>query len=271
MKSITFLLILAGLASAVEFDAIKILPRQDDHANSQTVKNWKLEVSDRGTEAAQDWVQVASGTFDSKLSEKTVSFTKRSARFVRFIATSGHSGGNNCAIGEINLALGGVPLDRARWIAAADSALAETANNFGPAAYAIDGKPATCWHTIWQQGATPFPHVLTIDTQADVVVGDRVTLEWLPNPENNIAGYNIAYGTNPASLEKSVVTGNVAKVEIQNLTPGTWYFAMKVRNTEGVASFVSSPPLALKVVVAPVNPAVPPSTPSTPKGPRHKR
>jgi hypothetical protein len=39
-----------------------------------------------------------------------------------------------------------------------------------PAEAAIDGDPATCWHTQWRTGATPHPHEIQIDLRRVVAL-----------------------------------------------------------------------------------------------------
>ena len=70
-------------------------------------------------------------------------------------------------------------------------------------------------------------------------------MNWAPPLQNtdgssltNLAGYRIVYGTSAASLTNTVdvPTVGVASYTIDNLTSGTWYFAMKSYNTAGAES-----------------------------------
>jgi len=74
---------------------------------------------------------------------------------------------------------------------------------------------------------------------------NSVTLSWLAPNENtngtaltNLAGYNIYYGTNAASLTQkiSVYTVGMPTYVISNLYAGTWYFAVTSINAWGVES-----------------------------------
>ena len=55
----------------------------------------------------------------------------------------------------------GNTLPRTGWQASADSV--ELAGENGAAANAIDGNPATFWHTQWQAASPPHPHSLVVD------------------------------------------------------------------------------------------------------------
>jgi F5/8 type C domain len=93
-------------------------------------------------------------------------------RFVRFVADSDFSGGPLTSVAELNvLDAEGAPLDRYAWVAAADSE--ETLFVGGaPASLAIDGAPASIWHTAWfQVTPPPHPHTLEIDMGAAHAVG----------------------------------------------------------------------------------------------------
>lgn len=69
-------------------------------------------------------------------------------------------------------------------------------------------------------------------------------LSWLPPTENtdgsqltNLSGYRIYYGTSAAALNQSIEVNNagLSNYVVQNLSPATWYFAVKA-----VASGVES-------------------------------
>lgn len=57
-------------------------------------------------------------------------------------------------------------------------------------------------------------------------------------PLTNLAGYKVLYGTNPASLDKTLVVAGAAitSVVIENLAKGTYYFAVKAYTTSGAES-----------------------------------
>jgi hypothetical protein len=76
-----------------------------------------------------------------------------------------------------------------------------------------------------------------------------VNLQWQPPTENtdssaltNLAGYHVYYGTSPQALNASVTVANpgIASYVVENLTPGTWYFAVAGYNSSGVEGELSN-------------------------------
>ena len=249
MKSLLTLLAIIGLLSAiaraVEFNGVKILPRQD---HPTRIHDYRIEVSTDST----TWTKIATGTLDDTADEKTISITKQSATLIRITAITG-SDDVGAAIGEISLTLAGVPLDRTEWAASADSEAPEAGLPYGPASYAIDGNPVTCWHTSFPNGIGPLPHSITIDTLG-VIHGDSIILVWDANPELYIGGYSIAYGRDPAMLDKFMVLGKVTEATLTGLAPGVWYFAARAKNGETGAEGPFCQPVSYKFsgVVSPI-------------------
>lgn len=71
------------------------------------------------------------------------------------------------------------------------------------------------------------------------------TLNWTPPTQNtdgtsltDLAGYRIRYGTSSSNLDKSVELANpgLTSYVIENLTPGTWYFSIRVYTKSGTES-----------------------------------
>jgi hypothetical protein len=62
-----------------------------------------------------------------------------------------------------------------------------------------------------------------------------VNLAWDPNPESDIAGYRVHYGTAPGTYTKLVDVGNLTNASINDLTPGgTYFFTVSAYNSEGL-------------------------------------
>lgn len=81
------------------------------------------------------------------------------------------------------------------------------------------------------------------------VSNGSATLTWLPPTQNtdgsqltNLSGYRIYYGTNANALTQTIDIGNasVSTYVVNNLSPGTWYFAVKARTSQGVESDFSN-------------------------------
>ena len=65
--------------------------------------------------------------------------------------------------------------------------------------------------------------------------------EGMPNL-TNLAGYLIYYGTSPSALTYTVqiANPNAVSYEVTNLSPATWYFAVKAYSSAGVDSAASA-------------------------------
>jgi hypothetical protein len=76
-----------------------------------------------------------------------------------------------------------------------------------------------------------------------------VAINWMPPTENvdgtpltNLAGYDIHYGTASGKYTQRISVSNpgIATYVVQNLTPGTYYFAVAAVNSDGTESPLSS-------------------------------
>jgi hypothetical protein len=58
----------------------------------------------------------------------------------------------------------------------------------------------------------------------------------------NLAGYNIHYGTASGQYTQEITVSNagIASYVVQNLTPGTYYFAVGAVNSSGMESPLSA-------------------------------
>jgi hypothetical protein len=160
------------------------------------------------------------------------------------------------------------------------SVLAEHAYDFSPAATDPDGdalifsvshKPswATFSTSTWRLRGTP--GVGDVGNYSDItisvtdgqlttnlqpfsisvlaVANGSASLSWQPPTRNtdgstltDLAGYEIVYGLSKSNLSQKVTIKNagVTSAIIENLTAGTWHFAVKAFNTAGVMSDASS-------------------------------
>ena len=93
-----------------------------------------------------------------------------------------------------------------------------------------------------------------VTVKAAATVGSA-TLSWVPpktnvdgTPVTNLAGFRIAYGQNSSNLTQSVTIASpsITSAAIENLSSGTWYFAVKAYTTTGVESDLSN--LASKTI-----------------------
>ncbi|MFB8306841.1 TIM-barrel domain-containing protein [Kitasatospora purpeofusca] len=102
------------------------------------------------------------------------------------------------------------PIPQTGWkVVAADSQ--ETAGENGAAANAIDGNPATIWHTKWSGGAAPLPHEIQIDLGARYAVDG---LGYLPRQDGGVNGrigrYEVYVSDSATAWGSPVATGSFA-------------------------------------------------------------
>jgi hypothetical protein len=99
-------------------------------------------------------------------------------RFVKLEALSEVNGGPWASIAEFNLLdASGVAIPRAGWAISADS----QASGY-PASAAVDGNPATFWHTPWSPSSLPMPHSLVVDLGTARSIGG---FKYLPRQDSS--------------------------------------------------------------------------------------
>jgi IPT/TIG domain/FG-GAP-like repeat len=67
-----------------------------------------------------------------------------------------------------------------------------------------------------------------------------VTASWNPNPETNIAGYKLSYGTSSGSYTTTVDVGKVTSTVVTVNDATKYYFAVRAYNTAGIVSAYST-------------------------------
>jgi F5/8 type C domain len=136
-------------------------------------------------------------------------------RFVRLVADSDVTAGPLTSVAEFDvLGADGQPLDHSGWIASADSA-EPTFVGGAPAAMAIDGQPATMWHTAWFQVVPPpHPHFLQVDLgQPQTLRGFRYLARQDGAPEGRIAAYRFFVSADGVDWGEARVTGTLANTD----------------------------------------------------------
>src|SRR5580765_6224678 len=63
-----------------------------------------------------------------------------------------------------------------------------------------------------------------------------VTASWNPNPETNIAGYKLSYGTSSGSYTTTIDVGNVTTFVVPVLPGQTYFFVVQAYDTSGLLS-----------------------------------
>jgi hypothetical protein len=86
------------------------------------------------------------------------------------------------------------------------------------------------------------------NTPAPSSSAGAVTLSWLPPTTNtngttltDLAGYRIYYGQSPTAMTEVIDISNagLTMYMVENLSAGTWYFAIKAVTTTGTESSLS--------------------------------
>jgi F5/8 type C domain len=87
----------------------------------------------------------------------------------------------------------------------------ELAGENGAATNAIDGNPATIWHTEWSQSTAPLPHTLVLDLGAAYQVdGFRYLPRQDGTPNGTIAGYQFFVSPDGTTWGTAVAAGTLA-------------------------------------------------------------
>jgi len=75
---------------------------------------------------------------------------------------------------------------------------------------------------------------------ASSVSAATVTATWNANPETNIAGYKLSYGTASGNYTTTIDVGNVTSKQVTVTGGVTYYFAVRAYNTSGLLSGYST-------------------------------
>jgi PKD repeat protein len=190
--------------------------------------------------SASDGVQTVSTEFTWDVYEPGVT------RFVRFEARSEVGGNAWASAAELNLlGANGEALPRGAWTITADSAELAAANH--PAAHAIDGDPATLWHTQYQAASPVHPHWLSIDLGGAY----RVTgLRYLPRSgggNGTVAEYAVYVSADGVSWSSAVAQGNFTALGAAGVEK-TIYFENVAKNKPATQSSTAGSALAALAV-----------------------
>jgi len=166
-------------------------PQPGDKSSNNSRPSVRLELDSANA--------VLTGQFVSGTDAQTFRFEKPvTGRYFCLETLSAHDGRAYAAIAELNfLDSSGHDLNRSGWkIAYVDSE--EHDREDGSAENAIDGNPATIWHTEWSTSSPNHPHHLVVDFGCtESLTGFR----YLPRPGNGMVGgrikdYRIYVGDN---------------------------------------------------------------------------
>jgi len=63
--------------------------------------------------------------------------------------------------------------------------------------------------------------------------GGNASLSWAPNPEADLAGYKLYYGTRSGAYGTPIILGRQTSYTLEGLSEATYYFALTAYDTSG--------------------------------------
>src|SRR5262249_24806130 len=127
-----------------------------------------------------------------------------------FAATAYDTAGTESAFSnEVSVTLGTIPQQQMQVVSVDSQDM--VGGNYA-ATNAIDGNPATFWHTEWDQQTAPLPHTLVLDLGGQYQVDG---LRYLPrqdadSPNGTIAGYEFYVSPDGTTWGTTVAAGTLA-------------------------------------------------------------
>ncbi len=107
-------------------------------------------------------------------------------------------------------------------------------------------QPANQATLSWSFATQSTPPTIPTGLSAQGASDGCASLTWDPNPEPDVSGYTIYYGTSSVALgqatqyDDSMTVGAVTARNICGLTDGIYYFALRAKNTSGLVSACSA-------------------------------
>jgi YVTN family beta-propeller protein len=165
-------------------------------------------------------------------------------RYLRLEALSEVAGNPWTSLAELNLLdADGAPIARGGWSASADSAESD-----GPASAAIDGNPATAWHTAWRTANPPPPHWLQLDLGAMQNVS---ALRLLPRQDGStngtIARFRVWTSADGVDWGAPAAEGDLRELGAATVEKTVWLHNLSVRRA-ATQSSVAGGGLATRAV-----------------------
>lgn len=148
-------------------------------------------------------------------------------------------------VGSLALALAGCGEDSQG--AAARAVASDTSANSTTSTTATDSASGTSTASGSSTSTTTSPPTPT-PPPPKAVTPSSLTLAWVPPTQNNdgspitnLAGYKIHYGTNSSEYTQTIALQNagLTRYVVDNLSSGTYYFAITAYNAQGMESALS--------------------------------
>ncbi|MGH3713365.1 MAG: endo-alpha-N-acetylgalactosaminidase family protein [Micromonosporaceae bacterium] len=189
------------LGGTYDVKKLHYLPRQGQ--SNGRIAGYEVYVSTDG----QSWGDpVAKGTWPGTTAEQVVELAVKRGRYLKLVALGEVSGRPWTTVAELNVsgdkvAGSGVV---APWLTTVHDVSSDEAPTGGAADKAIDGNPATGWHTAWTtvDPPAPYPHHLALDLGASYEVS---AVNYLPRQfatNGLIKGYQVYVSTDGTSWSR---------------------------------------------------------------------
>lgn len=229
------------LGRAINLGGLAYLPRQDGSENG-LIDRYNIYTSTDGT----NYTLAASGEWNWDMGLQVATFST-TARYLRLQSIKGYGVWESAAEITPILGVGGTSSARPEQPAASTTvgvlcATATSAQSSNPASLAIDGNPATIWHTSWNP-YQPLPQSITLILDREYTVNG---ITYLPRqdgfPNGNILTYNI-YATTDGQNWTLITSGSWADdASLKTATfPATAATELRLEATSGDGAEATEP------------------------------
>lgn len=195
--------IIIQIQPACSVKGLTYLPRSGETENGD-IKDYEIYLSTDGKDFGK---AVRTGTFARGKAKKTVVFTPAKLAFIKLVAKSEVNGQAWTSAAEIGVVQEGekVVADPVLSVVKADSE--ETAGEDGKAANAVDGDPATFWHTQWQDASPAHPHEIIIKLDPAMKIKGFTYLPRAEGDNGSIKDYEFYVSEDGKDFGKPVAKG----------------------------------------------------------------
>ncbi|MGA2497915.1 MAG: discoidin domain-containing protein [Tepidisphaeraceae bacterium] len=195
--------IIIAIEPACSVKGLTYLPRSGEAENGD-IKDYEVYVSTDGKDFGK---AVKAGAFARGKGKKIAGFKPVKAAFIKLVAKSEINGQPWTSAAEIGIVQEGekVAIDPVLSVVKADSE--ETAGEDGKAANAVDGDPATFWHTQWQDASPAHPHEIIIKLDPAMKIEGFTYLPRAEGDNGSIKDYEFYVSEDGKDFGKPVAKG----------------------------------------------------------------
>jgi len=204
------------LGAAFEISGFSYLPRPG--GGNGTIKDYEFYISDNPNNFGQP---VSKGTWAYDGSEKSVTFSKRKARYVKLRAMSEGNGTAWTSVAELRLhsdgleftTKGGMPPElfdpnRPRRAGTLTAKVTVNSETIGGEGYrAIDGSRDTVWRTNWDLKHDRHAHEITLDLGEELMIEGFIYTPRKGGGNGSIKDYEFHVGKDPGNFGSPVAKG----------------------------------------------------------------